>query len=146
MSRIDMAAVAPEAYRAVLGLEKYVRANVDHTVLELVKLRASMLNGCAFCVDMHSREALEAGENSRRLFAVAAWREAPFFDERERTALALTESVTRLGDHGVPDDVWDAAAKVWSEKELADLVTAIATINVWNRVAVTCRTQPPALG
>ncbi|WBC17509.1 carboxymuconolactone decarboxylase family protein [Micromonospora sp. WMMA1998] len=145
MSRIDMAAVAPEAYRAVLGLEKYVRANVDHTVLELVKLRASMLNGCAFCVDMHSREALEAGENSRRLFAVAAWREAPFFDERERTALALTESVTRLGDHGVPDDVWDAAAKVWSEKELADLVTAIATINVWNRVAVTCRTQPPAL-
>ncbi|ATO16872.1 carboxymuconolactone decarboxylase family protein [Micromonospora sp. WMMA2032] len=145
MSRIDMAAVAPEAYRAVLGLEKYVRANVDHTVLELVKLRASMLNGCAFCVDMHSREALEAGENSRRLFAVAAWREAPFFDERERTALALTESVTRLGDHGVPDDVWDAAAKVWSEKELADLVTAIATINVWNRVSVTCRTQPPAL-
>ncbi|MFI7074588.1 carboxymuconolactone decarboxylase family protein [Micromonospora sediminicola] len=145
MSRIDMAAVAPEAYRAVLGLEKYVRANVDHTVLELVKLRASMLNGCAFCVDMHSREALEAGENSRRLFAVAAWREAPFFDERERTALALTESVTRLGDHGVPDDVWDAAAKVWSDKELADLVTAIATINVWNRVSVTCRTQPPAL-
>ncbi|GAA3785254.1 carboxymuconolactone decarboxylase family protein [Micromonospora maritima] len=145
MSRIDMAAVAPEAYRAVLGLEKYVRANVDRTVLELVKLRASMINGCAFCVDMHSREALEAGEDSRRLFAVAAWREAPFFDERERTALALTESVTRLGEHGVPDDVWDAAAKVWSEKELADLVTAIATINVWNRVAVTCRTQPPAL-
>ncbi|MFI7212632.1 carboxymuconolactone decarboxylase family protein [Micromonospora maritima] len=145
MSRIDMAAVAPEAYRAVLGLEKYVRANVDRTVLELVKLRASMLNGCAFCVDMHSREALEAGEDSRRLFAVAAWREAPFFDERERTALALTDSVTRLGEHGVPDDVWDAAAKVWSEKELADLVTAIATINVWNRVAVTCRTQPPAL-
>ena len=143
MSRMDMAAVAPEAYQAVLGLEKYVRTNVDHTVLELVKLRASMLNGCAFCVDMHSREALGAGEDSRRLFAVAAWREAPFFDERARAALALTAAVPRLGAHGVPGAVWGAAAKVWSEKELADLVVAIATINVWNRVAVTCRTQPP---
>ncbi|SCL38741.1 alkylhydroperoxidase AhpD family core domain-containing protein [Micromonospora rhizosphaerae] len=143
MSRIDMATVVPEAYQAVLGLEKYIRANLDHTVLELVKLRASMLNGCAFCVDMHSRDALAAGESSRRLFAVAAWREAPFFDERERTALALTDAVTRLGEHGVPDEVWDAAAKVWSEKELADLVVAIATINVWNRIAVTSRTQPP---
>ncbi|MFI7427615.1 carboxymuconolactone decarboxylase family protein [Micromonospora sp. NPDC049836] len=143
MSRINMAAAVPEAYRAVLGLEKYVQANVDHTVLELVKLRASMLNGCSFCVDMHSRDALAAGEDTRRLFAVAAWREAPFFDERERTALALTDAVTRLGDHGVPDDVWDAAAKVWSEKELADLVVAIATINVWNRISVTSQTQPP---
>ncbi|MDZ5447831.1 carboxymuconolactone decarboxylase family protein [Micromonospora sp. 4G57] len=143
MSRIDMAAVVPQAYQAVSGLEKYVQANVDHTVLELVKLRASMLNGCAFCVDMHSRDALAAGESSRRLFAVAAWREAPFFDERERTALALTDAVTRLGEHGVPDEVWDAAAKVWSEKELADLVVAIATINVWNRIAVTSQAQPP---
>ena len=146
MSRIDMAAVAPQAYQAVLGLEKYVRTNLDHTVLELVKLRASMLNGCAFCVDMHSREAQAAGESSRRLFAVAAWREAPFFTERERTALALTDAVTRLGEHGVPDEVWDAAAKVWSEKELADLVVAIATINVWNRISVTSRTEPPTEG
>ncbi|SCG50872.1 carboxymuconolactone decarboxylase family protein [Micromonospora coxensis] len=146
MQRMNMAEVAPEAFQAVLGLEKYVRATVEHGVLELVKLRASMLNGCAYCVDMHSRDALAAGESSRRLFAVSTWREAPFFDERERTALALTDAVTRLGEHGVPDDVWDAAAKVWSEKELADLVTAIATINVWNRIAVTCRTQPPAQG
>ncbi|MEU5941481.1 carboxymuconolactone decarboxylase family protein [Micromonospora sp. NPDC047548] len=146
MGRINMAAVAPEAYQAVLGLEKYVRANLDHTVLELVKLRASMLNGCAFCVDMHSRDALAAGESSRRLFAVAAWREAPFFDGRERAALALTDAVTRLGEHGVPDEVWDAAAKVWSDKELADLVIAIATINVWNRIAVTSRAEPPAEG
>ncbi|NES17306.1 MULTISPECIES: carboxymuconolactone decarboxylase family protein [Micromonospora] len=144
MSRINIATVAPEAYRAVLGLEKYLHANLDHTVLELVKLRASMLNGCSFCVDMHSREALAAGEDSRRLFAVAAWREAPFFSERERAALALTDAVTRLGEHGVPDEVWDAAAKVWSEKELADLVIAIATINVWNRISVTSQTQPPA--
>ncbi|MFI5929159.1 carboxymuconolactone decarboxylase family protein [Micromonospora sp. NPDC051543] len=136
--------VAPQGYQAVSGLEKYVRANVDPTVLELVKIRASMSNGCAFCVDMHSREALADGESDRRLFAMAAWREAPFFDERERAALALTDAVTRLGEHGVPDDVWDAAAKVWSEKELADLILAIATINVWNRIAVTTRMEPPA--
>ncbi|MGC5052709.1 carboxymuconolactone decarboxylase family protein [Micromonospora sp. DT48] len=143
MQRMNAAEVAPEAFGTVLGLEKYVRANVDHTVLELVKLRASMLNGCTYCVDMHSREAMDAGESSRRLFAVAAWREAPFFDERERAALALTDAVTRLGEHGVPDDVWDAAAKVWPEKALADLVLAIATINVWNRIAVTFRTELP---
>ncbi|KUJ45960.1 alkylhydroperoxidase [Micromonospora maris] len=143
MQRMDVAEVAPEAYQSVLGLEKYVRANVEHTVLELVKLRASMLNGCAYCVDMHSRDAMDAGESHRRLFAVAAWREAPFFDERERTALALTDAVTRLGEHGVPDDVWAAAAKVWPEKALADLVLAIATINVWNRIAVTFRKDLP---
>jgi AhpD family alkylhydroperoxidase len=143
LQRINAAEVAPEAFGAVLGLEKYVRANVDYTVLELVKLRASMLNGCTYCVDMHSREALGAGESSRRLFAVAAWREAPFFDERERAALALTDAVTQLGEHGVPDDVWDAASKVWPEKALADLVLAIATINVWNRIAVTFRDELP---
>ncbi|MFG1678013.1 carboxymuconolactone decarboxylase family protein [Micromonospora sp. NPDC049282] len=144
MSRINMATVAPEAYRLVRGLETYIRGNLDHTVLKLVKVRASMLNGCAFCVDMHTREALDAGEDNRRLFALAAWREAPsFFDERERAALALTDAVTRLGEHGVPDEVWDAAAKVWSEKELADLVIAIATINVWNRIVISSRTEPP---
>jgi AhpD family alkylhydroperoxidase len=143
MKRIDLTTVAPEAFQAVLGLEGYVRANVERRVLELVKLRASMLNGCAYCVDMHSRESLDAGESSRRLFAVAAWREAPFFDERERAALALTDAVTRLGEHGVPDEVWDDAARVFAEKEVADLIVAIATINVWNRIAVTSRTQPP---
>ncbi|SCL41923.1 alkylhydroperoxidase AhpD family core domain-containing protein [Micromonospora pallida] len=143
MSRINLATVAPEAFQAVLGLEGYVRANVDKRVLELVKLRASMLNGCAYCVDLHSRDALDAGESSRRLFAVAAWREAPFFDERERAALALTDAVTRLGEHGVPDDVWDEARRVFAEKEVADLIVAIGTINVWNRIAVTSHTRPP---
>ena len=143
-ARMDFKRVAPEAHRAVAALDGYVKAHLDHTVLELVKLRASILNGCAFCVDMHSRDALAAGESSRRLFAVAAWQEAPFFDERERAALALTDAVTRLGEHGVPDDVWDAAAKVWPEPELANLLVAIATINVWNRISVACRTSPPA--
>ena len=142
--RMNLAQIVPDAYRAVLGLEQYVQANVEHTILELVKLRASMLNGCAFCVDMHSRDALANGESSRRLFAVAAWREAPFFDERERAALALTDAVTRLGEQGVPDDVWEQARKSWSEEEVANLLMAIVTINVWNRLAVTSHTQPPA--
>ncbi|WP_406075504.1 carboxymuconolactone decarboxylase family protein [Micromonospora sp. NBC_01638] len=141
---MNPAELVPQAYKAVMGLEKYVQSNVDRTVLELVKLRASMINGCAFCVDMHSRDALANGGSSRRLFAVATWRESTFFDERERAALDLTDAVTRLGEHGVPDEVWDTAAKVWSEKELADLVIAIATINVWNRIAVTMRSEPPA--
>jgi AhpD family alkylhydroperoxidase len=142
--RIDVAKVAPDGYRAVYALETYIRANVDATVLELVKLRASMINECAFCVDMHSRDGLAAGMDSRRLFAVAAWREAPFFSEPERAALALTDAVTRLGQGGVPDQVWDAAAAVFSERELADLLLAIGTINVWNRIAVPTRTPPPA--
>jgi AhpD family alkylhydroperoxidase len=142
-TRLRVHNVAPEGYQAVLGLEKYVAGTVDPVVFELVKLRASMLNGCSFCVDMHSRDAVKAGEDSRRLFAVAAWREAPFFTRRERAALALTDAVTRLGEHGVPDDVWDEAAAVWSEEELANLLLAIATINVWNRIAISTRTAPP---
>ncbi|EFC82042.1 carboxymuconolactone decarboxylase family protein [Parafrankia sp. EUN1f] len=143
MQRLDMASVVPEAYKAVMHLEKHVRSAVDGTVLELVKLRASILNGCAFCVDMHSRDALAAGESSRRLFSVAAWHESPFFTERERAALALTDAVTRLGPDGVPDDVWNTVTKVWTEQEAANLIVAIATINVWNRFAVTTRTPPP---
>lgn len=142
-NRLAVWKVAPEGYQAMLGLEQYCAANVGPVVFELVKLRASMLNGCSFCVDMHSRDAAKAGEDSRRLFAVAAWREAPFFTRRERAALALTDAVTRLGEHGVPDDVWAEAAAVWSEKELADLILAIATINSWNRISIASRNTPP---
>ncbi len=141
--RLNMAELAPEGYKAMLGLEGYVRKNVDATLLELVKLRASVLNGCSFCVDMHSRDALAAGESSRRLFAVAAWREGPFFDERERAALALTDEATRLGPDGVSDDTWAAVTKHFTDREAADLVLAIATINSWNRIAIPSRTQPP---
>jgi alkylhydroperoxidase family enzyme len=102
-----------------------------------------MINGCAFCVDMHSRDALAAGEDSRRLFGVAAWHDAPFYTERERAALALTDAVTRLGDDGVPDDVWNAAAKHFTEEELGNLLMAITTINVWNRLSISTRSEPP---
>ncbi|UPK74475.1 carboxymuconolactone decarboxylase family protein [Nocardioidaceae bacterium SCSIO 66511] len=141
--RLKFAETAPDAYKAVLGLEKYNRRSVDPVVYELVKIRASILNGCSFCIDMHTRDAMEAGETTQRLFGVGAWREAPFYTEKERAALALTDAVTKLGDDGVPDDVWDQAAAVWDDKELADLLTAIATINVWNRLMVSTQTPPP---
>jgi AhpD family alkylhydroperoxidase len=143
MSRLAVYEVAPGAYKAVMGMETYARTHNDPVLYELVKLRASMINGCAFCVDMHSRDALAAGEDSRRLFGVAAWHDAPFYTDRERAALALTDAVTRLGDHGVPDDVWDAAAKQFTEDELANLLMAIATINVWNRISISTRNEPP---
>jgi AhpD family alkylhydroperoxidase len=143
--RMRLDVVAPEAMKAMLELEKYVRKTVDNKLLELIKLRASVLNGCAYCVDMHSTDALREGEQARRLFAVSAWRESPFFSVTERTALALTDAVTRLGEAGVPDALWNEAKSTWSEKELADVLMAIVTINAWNRIAVTTHAQPPPL-
>ena len=145
MPRLTIDQVAPGAYRAVYGMERYCQENVEPTLYKLIKLRASMINGCSFCTDMHSREALEKGESSRRLFAVAAWHDAPFFTEKERAALALTDAVTRLGEDGVPDEVWEPAAKAFSEEELGNILMAIATINVWNRLSIAVRNEPPAL-
>jgi AhpD family alkylhydroperoxidase len=142
--RMQMDQVVPGAYKAVLGLEKYCAANVDHRVLELVKLRASMVNGCAYCVNMHSHDELAAGEDPQRLFQVAAWHDAVCFTPKERAALALTDAVTKLGDAGVPDGVWEEARAHWSEEEVANLIVAIATINVWNRISITTRRAPQA--
>ena len=114
----------------------------DELILELVKLRASFLNECAWCVDAHSSDALKAGETTKRLFSVAAWEDAPWFSPKERSALALTDAVTRIADEGVPDEVWKQASEQWSEKELADLIVAAATINVWNRLNIATRRQP----
>ncbi|HVK73529.1 MAG TPA: carboxymuconolactone decarboxylase family protein [Kofleriaceae bacterium] len=137
--------VAPAAMKAMLELEGFVRGAVEHDLLELIKLRASMLNGCAFCVDMHATDALRSGEAPRRLFAVSAWRESPFFTPTERAALALTDAVTELGRDGVPDAVWREAAQVWSPEQLAGVLMAIVTINAWNRIAVSTHAQPPPL-
>jgi AhpD family alkylhydroperoxidase len=141
--RMNLESVAPEAMKAMLGLEKYVRGAVDHKLFELIKLRASIVNGCAFCVDMHSKDALRSGESSRRLFAVAAWRESPFFTPAERAALALTDAITEVGRAGVPDALWAEAKGLWSDKQLADVIMAIVTINAWNRIAVSTHLQPP---
>lgn len=140
--RMNVPQAAPELFSTVMELETYLRGHVDPTLLELVKLRASYLNECAFCVDMHSTDAMKAGERPERLFAVAAWRDSPSFTPTERAALALTDAATRLGPGGVPDDVWHAAAELFDDAQLAHLVGAIAMINFWNRLTVTVRTRP----
>ncbi|WP_265445679.1 carboxymuconolactone decarboxylase family protein [Flexivirga meconopsidis] len=141
--RMDLSTVAPDAIKAIYGMEKYSAANVDPTLYELVKLRASMINGCAFCVDMHSHDATEAGEKPQRLYGLAAWEDSPFYTDRERAALALTDEVTRVSEGGVSDETWNAVADEFSEREVADLLMAIATINVWNRIAIPTLQQPP---
>jgi AhpD family alkylhydroperoxidase len=143
--RMQMAAVAPEGYRRVLALESYVRDAVEPPLFGLIKLRASVVNGCAFCVDMHGTDLLGQGEDVRRVLAVSAWRESAFFTERERIAFALTDEVTRLDPDGVSDEVWDAAVKEFGEADLANLILAIATINTWNRIAVSTHAATPPL-
>ncbi|WP_016697998.1 carboxymuconolactone decarboxylase family protein [Actinoalloteichus spitiensis] len=134
---------ASPAYAAMLGLERYLESSpLPRTTRELVKLRASQINGCGYCVDMHSHDAKAGGETDERLFAVVTWREAPFFTPEERAALALTEQATRLDSDGVSDEVWADAAQYYDEEQLTALVTAIATINAWNRFGVTLRLVP----
>ncbi len=141
--RIDIARAATEGYRAVLALEQLLASTVDPTLYELVKLRASMINGCAFCVDMHTTDALAQGEQVRRITAVSAWRESTFFTPAERSVLALTDELTRLGDHGVSDATWAEVAEHFEPSELAHLVLAVSVINVWNRISIASR-KPPA--
>jgi AhpD family alkylhydroperoxidase len=132
----------PEAMQALQALSKSTeRAGLPHKIVDLVHLRASQINGCSVCVDMHARMAKRKGESDERSFAVAAWRDAPYFTDAERAALALTESVTRLSDRSdpVPDDIWKEATRHFDEKQLAALIIAIAVINVWNRLNVTTR-------
>ena len=138
LNRIDIQKDAPELYRAYLRLDTAVAGSaLDNRTQELVRIRASALNGCAYCVDMHTRDAQKAGEDLPRLFAVAAWRESPLFDDRERAAFALTDAVTHISDPGGLDDAYEAAAEQFSPAELAALLYTIVTINGWNRLAVT---------
>jgi len=141
--RIDCGRVAPAAVNAVFGLKRYVRTSgLEPALVELVKLRASYLNGCAYCVDMHTKDARAAGELEQRLYAVPVWRETPFFTPRERAALAWTEAVTELGRTGVPDSAFEEARAEFSEAELVDLTMAVVAINSWNRLAVSFRQEP----
>ena len=134
--------VAPEAYRAMSGLEAYLKqSGLDHNLLHMVKLRASQMNGCAYCIDMHWKDARAGGESEQRLYGLDAWRESPYYNDRERAALAWTEAVTNLHDGHVPDAVYDLARSQFNEKELADLTWAVAAINVWNRVLIAGRAE-----
>jgi AhpD family alkylhydroperoxidase len=143
-SRLDAAKTVPDLYRAMLGLDAAVsKSGLDPKLQELLKFRAAQLNGCAYCMDMHSRDALAAGERAERLNVVAGWREAgDWFDERERAALALTEAITRIAEGGVSDEIYDAAAEQFSEAELGALVFLGMTINAWTRLGVTAKLMP----
>ena len=138
--RIEYGRVAPGVLQAMRGLESYVhQSGLEPSLLELVKTRASQINGCAHCLDMHTKDARAVGESEQRLYLLAAWREAPFYSDRERAALAWTEAVTRLDQGHVPDEVYRAARAQFNEKELVDLTLAVVAINGWNRLAISMR-------
>jgi len=141
--RIQYMKVAPGAYKAMMGLEQYLHeSGLEESLLHLVKLRASQINGCAYCLDMHWKDLKSIGESDQRLYELNAWEEAPFYSDRERAALAWTEAVTRVADTHVPDEVYEQVRSVFGEKEIADLTLAVAAINAWNRLAIAARTTP----
>jgi AhpD family alkylhydroperoxidase len=135
--RMEIDRAAPPLHRALVTLGNEVE--LDPRLRELVNVRASIVNGCAFCIDMHTKIARRAGERDQRLHAIAAWHEAPFFDDRERAALALTDAVTLIAEEHVPRDVWEEASAHFPTEELAQLVWAITVINAWNRIAIMTR-------
>ncbi|WP_037683377.1 carboxymuconolactone decarboxylase family protein [Streptomyces cellulosae] len=135
--RLDFAKSAPKVFRALIGFDAAAREGLDPALVELIQIRASLLNHCAYCLHMHTNDARKAGESEDRLHMVAVWREARhFFTEKEQAALALTEAVTLVADAGVPDDVYAHAATLFDEEELAHVLALIFTINTWNRVAL----------
>jgi AhpD family alkylhydroperoxidase len=140
--RLDFASLAPEPIRGLYAVETYLAGcSLERSLRELVKIRASQINGCAFCIDMHTKDARAAGETEQRIYALNAWRETPFYTDRERAALAWVEAVTEL-NKGVPDELFEEARGQFSEKEIVELTWAIAAINAWNRLAISFRSVP----
>ena len=141
--RFNYFKAAPDAYKAMSGLESYLHGcGLEEGLLHLIKLRASQINGCAFCLDMHWKDLRAIGEDEQRLYSLDAWRECPWYTDRERAALAWTEALTLVTQGHVPDAVYEEARKQFSEKELTDLSIAITTINAWNRLSIAARTTP----
>ena len=141
--RMEYQKVAPGVSQAMSGLERTIHeSGLEPSLLELVKTRASQINGCAFCLDMHTKDARARGETEQRLYALSAWRETPFYTERERAALAWTEAVTLVSETRIPDDVYELARGQFNEQELAYLTLAVIAINGWNRLAISFRTVP----
>lgn len=138
--RLNVPTLAPDLYKAVLALDAAVRkSGIDHTLLHLIKLRASQINGCAYCVDMHVKEALADGIPAQKLHLVSVWRESPLFDARERAVLDWTESVTLIAQTGAPDSAFEVLRAHFTDEQIAQLIVAIGTINIWNRIAVSAR-------
>ena len=142
-ARYSLSAILPEAYTRMRDLQQVSElADLPRPLLELVKMRASQLNHCAYCLDMHAKDAMALGVAAEKLFVLEGWREAPFYSARERAALAWTEALTLIADRGVPDDLYREAREQFSERELACLTVAIVTINGWNRIAFSSRLEP----
>lgn len=142
-SRFNVASLSPEGYQALTAVETYLAScGLEKNLLHLIKLRSSQINGCAFCIDMHWKDLRAAGEEEQRLYGLDAWRESPYYTERERAALEWTEALTLVTQGHVPDEVYEAVRPHFSEKELADLTIAVGMINSWNRLAISSRTVP----
>jgi AhpD family alkylhydroperoxidase len=141
--RIPYAKIAPQAFQALMALEKHVReSGLERALVHLVDLRVSQINGCAYCVDMHSKDLRAEGESEQRVYALPVWRETPFYSDKERAALAWAEAVTTLGGDHVGDAVFAEARRVFSDRELVELTLAISTVNAWNRMIIAFRTVP----
>jgi len=141
-TRINIEKLEPAGFKAVLGLEKFIESTpITRKHKDLIKIRSSQINGCAFCINMHTKDARKAGETEQRIYALNAWRETPFFTEEERAILALTEEVTLISNH-VSDETYEQAVKVLNENYLAQVILAIATINVWNRIGIATNLIP----
>src|SRR5689334_20193193 len=142
-ARMNYAKAAPGVVDAMLRLHEYLsKSGIEESLLDLVYLRASQINGCAFCLDMHWKDLRAIGETEQRMYSLDAWRECPYYTDRERAALAWTDAVTRIADTHAPDDVYDEVKKHLNEKQLADITVAVATINAWNRLAIAGRSTP----
>ena len=142
MQRYSQAKLAPDGMEAMLGLERYLHnCGLEEPLLHLIKLRASQINGCAYCLDMHWKDLKSIGEPDHRLYELDAWEETSFYTDRERAALAWTDAVTKVAETHIPDALYEEVRQYFNEKELADLTLAIATINAWNRLNIAARTE-----
>ncbi|WP_027384072.1 carboxymuconolactone decarboxylase family protein [Epilithonimonas caeni] len=141
--RINIHATEPQAYKAMLGLEGYLaQSEISKTIKELIKIRASQINGCAYCLDMHTKDAIKYGETAERIFLVSAWHEADkFFTEEEKVALKMTEEITLISQNGLSDETYQKAKSIFSEKQIAEIIMAIVTINSWNRIALSTKLE-----
>jgi len=142
-TRFLMGKVNPEGYKAMVGLEKYLMTtSIDEILKELIKIRASQINGCAYCIDIHTKDARKLGETEQRIYALNAWRETPFFTQEERAVLALTETITLVAETHVPDEVYEEVRNFFEEEQIAEIIMQIVTINAWNRIGVSTRLMP----
>lgn len=141
--RLNAAQLAPAGYHAMIGLETYLKqCGLEHGLIHLIKLRVSQINGCAYCIDMHWKDARALGETEQRLYGLDAWEESPYYTDRERAALAWAETVTNVSKTHIPDAAYEAVRKQFKEKELVDLTLVVSTINAWNRLAISFRSTP----